>query len=93
MFQLEQSADPNFCFFHEEHHPENSCLDWKRVVNSICSHTLDTESNMQEQKEDIDDDEEVAPDETSSSRHVVNAYHCSQVMLKTTTEKQPPKEK
>jgi len=31
---------------------------------------------MQEQPEDTNDDEEVAPDEASSSGHVVNIYQC-----------------
>jgi len=44
---------------------------------------------MQEKPKDIDDSEEVSPDETLSSRHVVNAYQCSQVILKKNTKKHP----
>jgi len=43
---------------------------------------------MQEKLEDIDDDEEVAPNEQSSSGSWVNVYQCSQAMPKTNTEKQ-----
>lgn len=46
---------------------------------------------MQEQLEDTNDDEEVAPDEPSSSGHVVNTYQCSQEMPKMNTKKQPQK--
>lgn len=44
---------------------------------------------MQNQLEYTDNDEEVAPDEPSSSRHVVNAYQCSQMMSKMKTKKYP----
>ena len=46
VFQLEHCVDPKFCSFHEEYHPEKSCLDWQRVISSICNHTLDVEGDM-----------------------------------------------
>jgi len=87
VFQLDQRVDPKYCSFHEEFHPENSCLDWKRVVTSVYTHTVDVDGDKQEQPKDTDDNEEVAPDEAPSSGHVVNVYECSQVVLKTNTEK------
>lgn len=91
MFQLDQCGDPKCYSFHEEFHLENSCSDWKRVVTSVCTHTLDADGNVQEQPEDTDDNEEFASDEAPSSKHVVNTDQCSQVVSKTNTEKQPHK--
>lgn len=91
VFQLEYCTYPRLCSIHEERHLENSCSDWKKFFSSICSHKLNVERNMQEKLEDTSNDEDVAPDETSSYGHVVNAYQCSQVILKTNTKKQPQK--
>ena len=74
MFQVEHWTNPNFCSFHEEHHPENSCSDWKRVTSYVYSHTLDVGNSRQENLEDTNDEEEVAPNEPSSFGHVVNVY-------------------
>lgn len=92
VFQLDQCADPKFCSFHKEYHPENSFSDCKRVISSVCSHILDAEGNMQEQPEDTNDDKEVVLNGTPSSRHVVDAYQCSQVILKMNIENKPQKQ-
>jgi len=89
VFQLDQCANPNFYSFHEEFHPENSCLDWKWIFTSIYTHTLDAGGNIQEQLEDTKDNEEVAPNGAPRFGNVVNAYECSQLISKMNTEKQP----
>jgi len=63
VFQLDQCVDPTYCSFRVQFHPENSSSYGKRVVNSICTHRLDAYGDTQEKMEDIDDNEEVAPDE------------------------------
>jgi len=47
---------------------------------------------MKNQPDDRDYDKGIAPIEASSSRHVVNAYQCSQAMPKTNTEKHPQRQ-
>lgn len=92
VFQLNHCVDPSYCSFHEEYHPKNSCSDWNKVVTSVCINTLDVDGKIQEQLEDTDDNEEVAPNEAPCSGHVVNAYQFSQEILKINTEKQPQKQ-
>lgn len=92
VFNVDQCTDPKLCSFHEEHHPENFCSDWKQVENSIYSHTLNVESDMQKQLDDKDYDKGIAFVEALSSGHVVNPYQCLQVALKTNAEKHPPRQ-
>jgi len=58
---------------------------------SIQSHTRCRE-RYAEVADDRDYDEGISPVEASSSGHVVNAYQCSQTVLKTNTEKHLPRQ-
>ena len=90
MFHLDQCTNYEFGSFHKEHQLDKSCSYGKRVARSVCSHTFDAENDMQEELENIDNDEGIAPNKASISGHVVNVYQCLQATLKTNTYKQPP---